>query len=252
MKTTKIIESEKLPRKFKNPILITGLPGVGLIGKTVADYLVDNLKGKQFAIMYSPHFPHEAFMQKNGTLRLIGNYFYRIKLKDRDLIVLTGEVQATSTLGQYDISGTVLDYIKKIGVKEIITIGGYTTGKIMKKSRILGVTNNLKYKCKYKKLKINFGIAEGAIVGIAGLLPALAELRKISGVCLLGETHGGYVDIISARNIVKFLSSYLHFKISMSNIEKAAKETSRTIRKIEKEISNKHQSNAVGSLSYIR
>ena len=35
--------------KFKNPVLIEGLPGIGNVGRVAAGYLVSELKMKKFA-----------------------------------------------------------------------------------------------------------------------------------------------------------------------------------------------------------
>ena len=41
-----------------NPVLIEGLPGLGLVGKIALRYLIKQLKAKKVAYLYSPHFPY--------------------------------------------------------------------------------------------------------------------------------------------------------------------------------------------------
>ena len=65
MKDTTIIELGKI--KLKNGIMLTGLPGIGLIGRVVGRYLVEELKAKKVADMYSPHFPHQVIMTKKRS-----------------------------------------------------------------------------------------------------------------------------------------------------------------------------------------
>ena len=101
-----VVEKSKI--KTKNGYLLIGLPGIGLIGKTVADYLINELKGKEVAELYSPHFPHQVFMEKHGILRPIKNSFYYVKAGKRDLILLTGDVQAITSQGQYEIIGKII------------------------------------------------------------------------------------------------------------------------------------------------
>ena len=71
---TTIIEKKKV-RRLRNPVLLTGLPGIGLIGQVVGRYLVEELKAKKVANLLSPHFPHQVFMTKRGGLRIIKNSF---------------------------------------------------------------------------------------------------------------------------------------------------------------------------------
>ncbi|MFH2106380.1 MAG: proteasome assembly chaperone family protein [Candidatus Micrarchaeota archaeon] len=234
MKETLIIERERV--KPKDPVLVVGLPGIGLIGRVVGRYLVEELKGQRIADLYSPHFPHQVFMTKKGGMRLIRNKFYFLKGKKQDVIVLTGDVQAISSVGQYEVSGVIIDYLKKLGVKTILTVGGYSTGKIQEQRRVFGVSTTIALKKEFEKKGVVFGLAKGSIVGAAGLLPSLGRLRGIQGICIMGETHGSYVDISSAKAIVSLLSEYFDFQLNLSKLDKKAKESEKILRKVEEEI----------------
>ena len=43
--------------ELKNPILVEGLPGLGMVGRITTRYLAKQLKAKKLAKLYSPHFP---------------------------------------------------------------------------------------------------------------------------------------------------------------------------------------------------
>jgi len=234
VKETTIIEKEKI--KMKNGVLVVGLPGIGLIGRVVGRYLSNELKAKKVADLFSPHFPHQVFMTKKGGLRLINNRFYFIKGKKYDILVLTGDIQAMSTVGQYEVAAAIIEYAKRVGTELIITVGGYSTGKVNETRRIFGVTTSKKLLSKFKKLDVVFGEARGSIVGAAGLLPAIGRLHGVQGICLMGETHGGYVDVTAAKNIVTLLSNYLGFNIDIKKLEEKAKESEKVLRKIEEEV----------------
>jgi len=236
MKETTIIEKKKI-KKIKNGILITGLPGIGLIGQVVGRYLVDELKAEKIANVISPHFPHQVLMTKRGGIRIIKNNIYLHKGKKRDLVFLLGDIQAMSSVGQYEVAGTVLEYCKKIGVKEIVTVGGYSTGQIVaEQRRVFGVSTSQKLRDKFKKQGVIFGEATGSIVGAAGLMPALGKLISLDGTCLMGETHGSYVDAPAAKQIVQILSKYLSIRISLKKIDKRAKESQEILKKVQEEV----------------
>jgi len=42
---------------LKDPILVEGLPGVGHVGKLVAEHLIDELEAELVIEVYSPHLP---------------------------------------------------------------------------------------------------------------------------------------------------------------------------------------------------
>ena len=49
---TTIVEKGKV--KLHNPILIEGLPGIGLVGKIAAAHMIAELKAEKVAELYSP------------------------------------------------------------------------------------------------------------------------------------------------------------------------------------------------------
>ena len=76
MKDTKIYYKKV---KLSDPILLVGLPGIGNVGNLVAEHLKNELMAKKFATLYSPNFPFQVLMQKNGSFRLVSNRFYYCK-----------------------------------------------------------------------------------------------------------------------------------------------------------------------------
>lgn len=234
MEHTTIIEKRKM--KLKSPILLVGLPGIGLVGQVVCKYLVTKMNGKKLADMYSPHFPHQVLMTKKGAIRPIKNMFYHVKTSKHDLILLVGDVQAITSEGQYEVAGKIVDYAKSLGAKDAISIGGYSTGKLNEKRKVFGVVTHKHLISDLKKVGVVFGEAKGAIVGAAGLVPAIAKISGIRGACIMGETHGSYVDAVSASNVIHVLEKLLGFSVDLADLEKQAKEGEKIIKKIEEEV----------------
>jgi uncharacterized protein (TIGR00162 family) len=254
MKETLIIEKKKT-KKLKKGVLLTGLPGIGLIGQVVGRYLVEELKAEKISTLISPHFPHQVFMTKKGGLRLIRNSFFLHRGRTHDLLILVGDIQAMSSVGQYEVAGAILDYCQKMGVREILTVGGYSTGKISEQRRIFAVATSDALRAKLRKYGIIFGEARGSIVGAAGLLPSLGRFQGMDGSCIMGETHGGYVDTSSARQIVIFLSKYLGISIDVKKLDAQAKESEKLMKKVEDDIKKNMESQLTTSgqsVSYIR
>ena len=125
MKKTVIIERDSI--QLENPVLIEGLPGLGMVGRIAVKYLVKKLKAKPFAHLYSPHFPYYVIVNSKGNIRLLRGVFYYWKnQQNRDLILFTGDSQAQTIEGQYEIAAKIADYAKSKGVSLIITLGGYS------------------------------------------------------------------------------------------------------------------------------
>ncbi|MEM4633894.1 MAG: proteasome assembly chaperone family protein [Candidatus Anstonellaceae archaeon] len=233
MMETVIIETQKV--KMKNPILIEGLPGIGLVGKIAADHLIDELGAKEVAQLFSPHFPHQVIMQKNGVMRMVKNRFYHVSGKKNDLLILVGDVQAVTSEAQYEVTGKILDYCQKKKVKLIITLGGYGTGKVPVSPKVFGIVTNKPMVEQYKKYGIVFGESRGSIIGAAGMLLGLGKIRKMPGICLMGETHGGFVDPKSAQAVLEVLCKMLDIKVDSRKLDEKARESEAFARKMEKE-----------------
>ncbi|MEW6748789.1 MAG: proteasome assembly chaperone family protein [Candidatus Micrarchaeota archaeon] len=254
MDKTLIIEKKKT-KKLKRGILLTGLPGIGLVGQVVGRYLVEELGAQKIANVISPHFPHQVFMTKKGGMRIIKNSFYLFHGKKHDILILVGDIQAMSSVGQYEVASVLLDYCSKLNVNEILTVGGYSTGKINEERRIFGVATSEKVRNRLKKFGVIFGEAKGSIVGAAGLLPALGKLRGIEGGCVMGETHGSYVDTASARQIVLMLSKYLETKIDTKRLDEKAKESQKLLKQVQEEVQKTMEQQfeqSTRDVSYIR
>ncbi|MFH1448521.1 MAG: PAC2 family protein, partial [Candidatus Micrarchaeota archaeon] len=104
---------------------------------------------------------------------------------------------------------------------------------------------------------IVFGEANGSIIGAAGLLLGLGKLSGFKGICLMGETHGGYVDAKSAKSVLEILSKILGTNVDLTKLQQRAKESERFMKKMEDEAKKQGEFSSPGSMgnhdvSYIR
>lgn len=232
---TKIKLLEKI--KFRKPIIIEGLPGIGNVGRIVAGYLVSKLKMKKIAELHSPYFLPLVILGPDGVAHTLKCEFFYYK-GNRDIIVLTGDTQSISPEGHYEICEKILDFAEKIGVKEIITIGGFAEGKEVSEPHVIGAVNDKKLLKKYEGYDINFGKEHpvGTIVGASGLLIGLGRLRGIDGLCLMGETFGLplLTDPKAADKVLQVLTKILNIKVDLTELEKTIKEMEERIEKTDK------------------
>ncbi|MBU0899153.1 MAG: proteasome assembly chaperone family protein [Nanoarchaeota archaeon] len=226
--------------KLKNPILIEGLPGVGNIGRVAVGYMIEELKAKKFAELYSKHFFPFVMLHDEYKVHLLKNEFYYIKAKkanQRDVIFMVGDCQSLSPHGHYEIMEAVLDFAEKFNVKDVITIGGLATGELEKDPEVIGAVTDEKLIKKYKGLGIKFDAGErvGYIVGAAGLLVGLCNERGMNGLCLLGETSGFPIvtDPKSGEMVLNVLTKILKVKINTDKLEDRVKEMEKFIKKVE-------------------
>jgi hypothetical protein len=235
---TKIIEIEK--PKLKDPLFVEGLPGVGNVGRIAAGYLAEELKAKKFAELFSSHFMPFVLLHQTSAVHVLKNEFYYWKAKEksqRDLIILIGDSQSVDPEGHYEVAESILDYVSKLGCKEMITLAGLSIGEATAAPKVIGAVSDNEMIKRYGKYGIDFeaGSKVGTIVGASGLLIGLGRTHGIRGVCLLGETVGIPIipDHKSAESLLKVLIKILNVRIDTTKLEKKVKEMQEFIKKLE-------------------
>ncbi len=239
MSVTKIRVLGELPR-LNNPVFIEGLPGVGNVGRIAIGYLIEELGAKKFAELISPHFMPFVLIHQSSAVHLLKNEFYYWKAKkpeQRDMILLVGDSQSIDPLGHYEIVETILDFIEKLGVKEIFTTAGLSVEKTGKKTTVIGVVSEPEVAKKYKKYGIDFeaGSKVGTIIGASGLFLGLGANREMKGICLLGETASlpEIPDPKSAEAVLNILTKIFSLKIDMSKLKEKIKDMESFMKKIQ-------------------
>ncbi|MHC1636088.1 MAG: proteasome assembly chaperone family protein [Candidatus Methanospirareceae archaeon] len=232
MKEVEVRELKRL--KLRNPIMIEGLPGVGNVGKLVAEHMVHELKAEKMYEIYSWHFPPQVLVEKDGTVRLCKNEIYGWQSEKLDLLILVGDYQSVTNEGHYLLTETYLDIAEKYGVKRIYTLGGYGVGHLVERQAVIGAANAPELVEEIKKYGVEFRNEEpsGSIVGASGLLLGLGKMRGIPAICLLGLTSGYLVDPKSAQAVLNVLCQALGLKINLQALEERAKEMEKIVEKL--------------------
>jgi uncharacterized protein (TIGR00162 family) len=210
---------ERMQVELRNPVLIEGLPGLGLVGKIAIRYLIKQLKAQKFAYLYSPHFPYFVLVNSKGSVRLLRGVFYFWKNEggQNDLILFTGDSQSQTIEGQYEIADCMLDFSKKHGVKTIATIGGYRM-EAKDKPRVFVAGTARDVLDRALQTGAIMSASGSPIVGTAGLILGLAQFRKIDALCLLGETRGYLPDPLAARSVLEVLKATFGFDVDLDGL----------------------------------
>src|SRR2546428_9208654 len=71
--------------------MVCGLPDSGLVAKIAVDYLIDQLKPKPIAEIYSPHLPPQVLIRENGVVEPMSHRLYYAP--SEKLLIYTGDSQ---------------------------------------------------------------------------------------------------------------------------------------------------------------
>lgn len=212
----------------RKPILIVGVPGVGLVANVAAKHIIMSLNARKLGDISSPFFQDVAKATIDGSVEspIIEMYYWKSENLN-DLIILYGNTQALTTYGQYELSGKILDTAQSLDCDLVVGIGG------LKKETFTG---ELKVYCTATDfgtldLLIKHGLnqIQGQVFGMSGLLVGLAKLRGMKGFCLLAETTGAYPDMAAAKAVLDKLNHILGLKIELEDVQKSVYEVSRTL-----------------------
>ena len=103
-------------RTLNAPIMVEGLPGIGQVGKLVAEYVIHILGAKKVAEIHSIYFPPHVIIEETGVVRLVRNELYLFESGHRHIVFLVGDYQSTSNEGHYLLTDCYLDIAAELGV----------------------------------------------------------------------------------------------------------------------------------------
>lgn len=218
-------------KPLNDPVFIEGLPGIGQVGKLVAEYMIHVLGAEKIAEVNSLYFPPQVMLDETGTVRLARNEIYLHQSEKRDLVFLVGDHQSASGEGHYILADCYCDLAEKIGARRIITLGGFGVGHLVDEPRVLGAVNNPGLRAEIEAAGVMFERPEpgGGIIGAAGLMLALSAPRGIDAVCLMGETSGYIVDPMAAASVLAILSKLIDVPVDPKGLNDRAAEMEEAI-----------------------
>ena len=215
-------------------IMIEGLPGVGQVGKLVAEHLIEELGAEKIGEIHSLFFPPQVMIDENGVTSLPNNEIYRYEGENLSIMFLVGDFQSASPEGHYLLTDKYLEIAEKFGVKRIYTLGGYGVGHLIEDVRVLAAINDGKLKEEVESAGAVFTNGEpgGGIIGASGLLLGMGLRKGIEGICLMGETSGYLVDPRSSNSVLSVLSKLTGVEVDATKLEERAEEMEKFVEKV--------------------
>ena len=220
--------------ELDDPVLIEGLPGVGHVGKLAAEHLLEEFDGELVRRVYATEFPPQVNVDGDGVAELTCAEFHAIETDGADMLVLTGDHQAGSNAGHYQLTTTFLDIAESFGTNRAFALGGVPTGELVEEYTVLGAVSDGDMIDGMEGAGVEFRPDEpaGGIVGVSGLVLGLGGRRGLDAACLMGETSGYLVDPKSARAVLEVLQELLDFTVNYETLEDRAEEMEEVVGKI--------------------
>src|SRR3989344_3423231 len=204
----------KLYKKPKNPIIIQGFPGFGLVGTITTEFLIEHLKTELIGKIEFDDGPVMVAIHENKVVEPLGLFY------DKEYNIVLLHAITASTGNEWDIANTVVKLAKQLEAKEIICVEGVGSGAEVVESRAFYYTNKESSKAKFQKIGIS-PLKEGIIMGVTGAL-----LLKVDGLpmsCIFSETHSNMPDSKAAAKVIETLDKYLGLNVDPKPLLEQAK-----------------------------
>ncbi|HEV8289873.1 MAG TPA: PAC2 family protein [Candidatus Norongarragalinales archaeon] len=202
MAQIEIREIEKI--KLKDPIIIEGFPGIGMIGTIAANYLAEKLEMQLVGYIASPQFPPIAAIhdfRPVSPARIYASEKYNIIALFSELVIPAEIV--------FDLSNKIIDWAQSKGAVAIYSLAGIATEN--PEDKIYAITSTKEMTEKLSRLKIEL-VREGATQGVSGVLIAECAARKFPAANLMIQTNTP-LDPKGAAALIDKLAPIIGIKI---------------------------------------
>ncbi|MCZ7394168.1 MAG: proteasome assembly chaperone family protein [Candidatus Methanoperedens sp.] len=215
------------PLKSKNPLVIVGFPGIGLVGNITCQHIIEELGMIYRGSIDSRYFPPLAVLF-NGMVYLPVRIY---EAPDKEVVIVISDIPIHPT-ASYDISKVLADWMQSINAKNIVSIAGIatTTGE----RRVFGGATSQELLEKIKDKTEIFQV--GTISGISGSIMTECYLRGMPAVSLLGETPGPNPDPKAAVEVINVLNNIFGLSIDTTKLSSQAEQIELELSKLAEQV----------------
>ncbi len=212
-----VLKKDVDPEELKNAVFITGFAGFGLVGYLTSRHIVYALKMKRIGFIRTRYVPETTFYTKSSGLIFPFEIYYS-NINNKKLIVLVNH-GFPHARERTDYAETVISWLKKIYVSEVILVGGLDPS--------VKEDPNEKYRwipLGGTKRSLNAPILEERhVVGPLALTMMFAEIESIPGVAIFPYAEPYRADPRATAIAVNIISEITGIPIDVSELYKEAK-----------------------------
>jgi len=210
---------EVSPIKVEKPVIIIGLPGVGLVGVISSIVLVDSQKMKNVGYVESNLIPPVVILHK-------GKIFDPIRVYNRNnILLITSEIPIPTEMVR-PLARSIVGWAKKKDPRLILMLGGINTPNRIdiEEPKCYIVKTNDRTEELLKKVKVE-ELSEGIMVGPYPMILRESLKEGLPAVAILAQAYGRYPDPGAAASVLKALSKLLEIKVNVNELLEKAEET---------------------------
>ena len=197
-------------------VVIQGLPGMGLIGKIAANFLIKHFDAQEIARIYSSFFPPVVQIDSKTSMgRLARMEIYAITKTTPNLLILTGDAQPHD-IGIIQVLNSVLDYVIELKADTLICLGGLRVHEEGPEVAGFGYDKPTLDWLEEHDVTLLKG---GEVTGAVGVLSALAAERNMKSFGLLGKLTLAGTDPKASKALLSKLTKLYPLKIELKDLD---------------------------------
>jgi len=232
-----------LKKRPKNPIIIEGFPGFGLVGSIATEFLIQHCKCELIGTHWFDKLPATLAVHDGKIIKPLNIYY-----NEQYNLVIIHAISGGQGM-EWDISDYILKLSDELEAKEIISLEGVGASQVEegKDPKVYYVTSDDSKKEHLGSLGIE-QLKEGILIGVTSAL-IMKSQKPITA--FFAETHSELPDSKAAAKAVEALNSYLDLKIDPHPLMEQAKVFEEKLNKILKQGANTQDQLKKKQLSYV-
>ncbi|AEH07396.1 proteasome assembly chaperone family protein [Methanothermococcus okinawensis] len=209
---------------FKEPIVITGFPSIGLIGNIATRQIIKELNLDYIGYFDSPNIP-PIMTVENGKI------YPPIRAHaNENIVAIFSEVLIPQNI-VYSLTDKLLEYTSHINPKVIVNLDGITS---LNPKDIYAVSTSEDILTNIKEQKIPI-LEFGMVGGMSGLISLKSADKNIPSLCLMAETPGLRPDPMGASNVIEVLNKLYNLNVNTEELIKEDEKIKEKLKKLAEE-----------------
>jgi len=211
-----IIETKKI--NVDNPIIIEGVPDIGLVGSIAVSHMVQEQNFDEVGYIKSDLFPPVMVVHDRKVLNPV-----RIFQKGK-LIAILSEIPIDPRPG-YMLSKKLTEWYKEKGAELIISISGMSLQERIDidEPEVFGTSNNEDVLKKMEGSGVKI-LEEGFVSGFYALILKNSIELNLNSSVLLAQCYPSYPDPGAAASILKILNKLTGLEVDVKNLSEQAED----------------------------
>jgi uncharacterized protein len=232
-----------LKEKPKNPTIIQGFPGIGMVGAIAAEFLIQHLDTKLVGKILIDKAPPLVAVHEGKVIEPYSIYYN----KAYNLLILHSIISTPGS--EWQLADSIVALANELNAKQIISLEGIGSNDGKNTSKTFYYTSSATQGKMLQKTGLE-RLNEGIIMGQTSALLVKADVTPI--LCIFAETHTNLPDSKAAAELIKAIDVILNLKIDYKPLLKIAAQFEEKFRGImmqsekAKDLQSKKQMSYVG------